>query len=154
MQSITSGTKPRDRSPLRQANSVERVPGGLGLGGGLRKDNKSTAIIAQSYNAEPFYRRAMKKLNWSQIPQDDHSKANFHIRFNIGDLEGSSKDLQPKHFYNHFPTNRELVTKMGLCKNLWFNCFTDHEHRISHMFPRCYDLSVPQQAESFISDFN
>ena len=22
------------------------------------------------------------------------------------------------------------------------------------MFPRCYDLSVPQQAESFISDFN
>lgn len=71
MQSITSGTKPRDRSPLRQASSVERVPGGLGLGGGLRKDNKSTAIIAQSYNAEPFYRRAMKKLNWSQIPQED-----------------------------------------------------------------------------------
>ena len=86
------------------------------------------------------------------MPQSD--KQNFHVRFNIGDLEGAAKDLQPRHFYNHFPQNRELVTKMGLCKNLWFNCFLEHEHRISHMFPRCYDLSVPQQAESFIADFN
>ena len=31
---------------------------------------------------------------------------------------------------------------MGLCKNLWFNSFAEQEHRISHMFPRCYDLSV------------
>ena len=102
MQSITSGTKARERSPVKQATSLERVPGGVGLGG-LRKDLKDSTIIAQSLNAEPFYRRAIKKLNWSQIPQQDQSKAHFHIRFNVGDLEGSSKDLQPKHFYNHFP---------------------------------------------------
>ena len=76
------------------------------------------------------------------------------MRFNISDLEGSSKDLNPKQFYNHFPQNRELVTKMGLCKNLWFNCFNEQEHRISHLFPRCYDLSVAQQVETFLNDFN
>jgi hypothetical protein len=43
---------------------------------------------------------------------------------------------------------------MGLCKNLWFNCFTEQEHLISSIFPRCYDLSVPQQVETFINDFN
>lgn len=43
---------------------------------------------------------------------------------------------------------------MGLCKNLWFNCFTEQEHLISNIFPRCYDLSVPQQVETFINDFN
>lgn len=121
-----------------------------------RKDMRDTMIVAQSLNAEPFYRRAMKKLGWNQIPQQPggDSKFNFHIRFNVSDLEGSSKDLKPHQFYNHFPTNRELVTKMGLCKNLWFNCFMEQEHKISHIFPRCYDLSVPQQAETFISDFN
>ena len=61
MQSITSGTKVRDRSPIRQATSLERIPGP----GGLRKDLRDTVIIAQSYNAEPFYRRAMKKLSWN-----------------------------------------------------------------------------------------
>ena len=88
------------------------------------------------------------------MPQTDQLKANFHIRFNVDDLQGAYKGLQPNHFYNHFPQNRELVTKMGLCKNLWFNSFWEHEHRISHMFPRCYDLSVPAQSESFINDFN
>jgi len=43
---------------------------------------------------------------------------------------------------------------MGLCKNLWFSCFTEQEHRISNFFPRCYDLSVPQQSETFLNDFN
>lgn len=98
MQSITSASK-KDKSPVRNALSMERVPG---QGMRLRKDQRDTTIISQSLNAEPFYRRAMKRLNWNQVPQND-LKTNFHIRFNVADLEGSSKDLQARHFYNHFP---------------------------------------------------
>jgi hypothetical protein len=63
-------------------------------------------------------------------------------------------DLKPCHFYNHHPANRELTTKAGLCKNLWQGCFGEHEHRISAMFPRCYDLSDLKQASDFVNDFN
>lgn len=109
--------------------------------------NRATegAIICQSWDAEPYYRRAAKQLGWQQVPQQKESKQPFHIRFNVGDLEGAATDLKPNQLYNHFPCNRELTTKAGLCKNLWFNCFEEQEHRISHIFPRCYDLSTDKQ---------
>ena len=34
-------------------------------------------ITCQSWNAEPYYRRAAKKLGWVQIPQQKDSKRNF-----------------------------------------------------------------------------
>ena len=139
------------RSPLR-GSSIERNIQNSGTVQRLtHKEHQFTSILAQSLNAEPFYRRAIRKLGWKEVSQNEAVfKSGFHIRLTISDLEGSSKDLQARHFYNHFPQNRELVTKMGLCKNLWFNCFSEQEHKISHIFPRCYDLSVPQQAETFI----
>ena len=111
-------------------------------------------ITCQSWNAEPYYRRAAKKLGWIQVPQNKDAKRNFQIRFNIGDLEGAANDLKPNQFYNHFPNNRELTTKAGLCRNLWFNCFEEATYKISHIFPRCYDLSDMKQVDQFISDFN
>ena len=41
------------------------------------------------------------------------------IKFDVADI-----DVKVKHgqVYNHFPGNRELTTKAGLAKNLWFNC--------------------------------
>jgi hypothetical protein len=39
--------------------------------------------------------------------------------FDIADKEGNLSKLHHKQWYNHFPNNRELTTKAGLCKNLW-----------------------------------
>jgi hypothetical protein len=65
----------------------------------------------------------------------------FHARFNIGDLEGAASDLKMNQIYNHFPANREITTKGGLCKNLWNTCHAEIENRPENYFPRCYDLS-------------
>ena len=49
--------------------------------------------------------------------------------------------MRGNQWYNHFPNNRELTTKAGLCKNLWTFCMLDYELQIQNFFPRCYDLS-------------
>ena len=121
-----------------------------------QRANRATAgvIICQSWDAEPYYRRAAKRLGWQQVPQQKDPRQPFHIRFNVSDLEGAGTDVKPNQIYNHFPCNRELTTKAGLCKNLWFNCFAEQEHRTSLVFPRCYDLSDGRQVEQFVADFN
>ena len=37
-----------------------------GAGGGIRKEQRDGIIIAQSLNAEPFYRRAIRRLGWKE----------------------------------------------------------------------------------------
>ena len=88
------------------------------------------------------------------MPQNKEFRQSVHIRFDIDDLEGAHTELNPKQMYNHFPYNREITTKAGLCKNLVFNCFEEQELKISHIFPRCYDLSDSKQIDHFVSDFN
>ena len=79
-------------------------------------------IYCQASYAEPFYRRAMFKLGWQLIPvQTPNLKPKFHIKFDVDDLRETSTEIRGTQFYNHFPGNRECVTKAGLCKNLWFN---------------------------------
>jgi len=51
----------------------------------------------------------------------------FHIRYDITDKEGTLKNMRGSQWYNHFPNNRELTTKAGLCKNLWTFCMLDYE---------------------------
>lgn len=82
-------------------------------------------------------------MGWTEVKMRSHPSSDtfFHIRFNILDLEGSADDLKKNQFYNHHPCNREFTTKAGLCKNLWQGCIHEYEHRISSIFPRCYDLS-------------
>lgn len=62
--------------------------------------------------------------------------------------------IKPHQFYNHYPDNREITTKAGLCKNLWTNCSHETELRTSEFFPRCYDLADSKQVDGFIEDFN
>lgn len=101
------------------------------------------SIFCQAQNAEPFIRRAVQKLGWTDILHSkDRPGSFFHVRFNISDLEGTAVDLKPWQFYNHHPSNREITTKAGLCKNLWQGGgFDEHQHKISEFFPRCYDLA-------------
>lgn len=58
---------------------------------------------------EPYFRKAVRKIGWVEVMQHDmHGKKGsiagahpmynhqlFHIRFNIGDLEGAATDLKP-----------------------------------------------------------
>ena len=78
------------------------------------------------------------------------SSNKFHIKFDVSDLGVKIKTNQ---LYNHFPDNRELTTKAGLCKNLWSLCPHESTLQVSHFFPRCYDLSDTRQADHFIEDF-
>lgn len=57
----------------------------------------------------------MLKLGWVETT----NPSMFHIRFDITDKEGNQNKLRNSQWYNHFPNNRELTTKAGLCKNLW-----------------------------------
>lgn len=61
--------------------------------------------------------------------------------------------MKAQQWYNHFPNNRELTTKAGLCKNLWSFCLLDYELQVQNFFPRCYDLSDQKNIEQFIIDF-
>jgi hypothetical protein len=105
-------------------------------------------------------RKAVRKLGWIETQNPEqlqlHNKGSqlaghqlghpslanhFHVRFNLADLEGTATDVKQNQLYNHFPQNRELTTKGGLCKNLWHNCTQEGEMQVSTFFPRCYDLS-------------
>jgi tubulin monoglycylase TTLL3/8 len=61
--------------------------------------------------------------------------------------------MRGNQWYNHFPNNRELTTKSGLCKNLWTFCMLDYELQIQNFFPRCYDLSDQKNVDAFVWDF-
>ena len=95
VQSITSNTnakardRDRDKSPNRQL-SLERPAAQGAQGGGFKKDLRDYQIVAQSYNAEPYYRRAMKRLGWKQVAATgDPIQARFHVRFDIEDLQNA-----------------------------------------------------------------
>jgi hypothetical protein len=76
----------------------------------------------------------------------------FHVKFDISDI--AQEKVSAKQMYNHFPDNRELTTKAGLCKNLWYNCSYESQLNVSEFFPRCYDISDAKQADAFRDDFN
>lgn len=76
-----------DKSPMRQTLrtpfTVKRDEEPIQFG--------QPNILAQSMSVEPFVRRAVKKIGWTEV-QDGKCSAlpnsvNFHIRFSISDLE-------------------------------------------------------------------
>lgn len=100
----------------------------------LRKNPRETSVERQPFNqiakkqaildaagiycsidsVENYIRRAVNKIGWME-PSSRKSEE-FHIKFDVADVDVKTK---PHQFYNHFPDNRELTTKAGLCKNLW-----------------------------------
>lgn len=112
------------------------------------KEEKGTKIICQTISVQPFMRRAVQKMDWQESLFEKDTR--FHIKFDVADIDVKVK---PNQIYNHFPGNRELTTKAGLAKNLWFNCQYETQLKISEIFPRCYDLSDTKQCEHFIEDY-
>ena len=89
-------------------------------------------------------------MGWiDNIASADPSK--FHVKFDVSDLDVKVNQNQ---LYNHFADNREITTKAGLCKNLWNLCPYESQLQVSHLFPRCYDLSDARQTVAFREDFN
>eukprot|EP00347_Sterkiella_histriomuscorum_P013320 403365167 len=113
------------------------------------KKQKLDSIICLAVSVEPYLKRNMQKLGWLETT----NPTQFHIRFDITDKEGSQNKLRNSQWYNHFPNNRELTTKAGLCKNLWQQCPYDYELKVEEFFPRCYDLSDQKQVDLFVLDF-
>ena len=74
-------------------------------------------IMCSMVSVEPFIRRAIKKMDWRDNMFSDPTK--FHVKFDVSDLDIKVNQNQ---LYNHFPDNREITTKAGLCKNLWNLC--------------------------------
>ena len=72
-------------------------------------------------------KRCMQKLGWNLSIPGGPPTAIFHMKYDIADKEGTINKMQNKQWYNHFPNNRELTTKAGLCKNLWHYCLLDYE---------------------------
>lgn len=95
----------------------------------------------------------MQKLGWQEIGKSSKPNQFCHVRFDISDFEGACQDLKAWQFYNHHPSNREITTKAGLCKNLQSN-FDEYQLQVSSFFPRCYDLADTKQIQEFVTDFN
>ena len=88
-------------------------------------------------------------MGWQDNINSDTTK--FHVKFDVSDIDIKVNSNQ---LYNHFPDNREITTKAGLCKNLWNLCPYESQLQVSHVFPRCFDLSDVKQTTAFREDFN
>jgi hypothetical protein len=85
------------------------------------------SIVCQVVSIEPYMKRCMQKLGWVLSSSNGNQ---FNLKYDIADKEGTINKLHNKQWYNHFPNNRELTTKAGLCKNLWHYCLLDYELKI------------------------
>ena len=65
------------------------------------------------------------------------------------DTESDYQNLKPGQLFNHFPNNRELTTKAGLCKNIKISAVSGIA--VDTFFPRCYDLS--DVLDEFVADY-
>ncbi|CDW84976.1 protein monoglycylase ttll8 [Stylonychia lemnae] len=135
-QTINTTVKPKQIKAKQEQSMIQKKP-------------KFDSIICQAISVEPYLKRNMLKLGWI----DTTNSSMFHIRFDITDKEGNQNKLRNSQWYNHFPNNREITTKAGLCKNLWQQCPYDYELQVSKFFPRCYDLSDQKQIDIFVTDF-
>jgi hypothetical protein len=109
---------------------------------------RGNPIICHCVSVEPYIRRAINAIGWRENKQP--GSTSFHIKFDVSDIDVKVK---PSQFYNHFPDNRHLTTKVGLCKNLCFQTPYENLLEIQSFFPRCFDLSDQTQAELFKDDF-
>lgn len=76
----------------------------------------------------------------------------FDLKWTLRSMECDQDLLQPWQLTNHFMKNVAITTKVGLIKSLqglvWL---ADVE--ANDVIPRGYDLSIPQEMQTFIDDF-
>ena len=74
-----------------------------------RLAKETVPITCHAAGAEPYLRRAITKLGWQMTKEEG-----YDVRFDVSDTE------KPRNMrlYNHFPENRRITTKAGLCNDL------------------------------------
>jgi hypothetical protein len=112
---------------------------------GLPEDTKVFALSSQ----DKHIRQALKARGWAENCTSG-SKA-FHLKWVNTDSELDYKALLPGQRFNHFPNNRELTTKSGLCQHL--SSVSSVNISVDRFFPRCYDLGNSKQVKAFIKDY-
>ena len=79
---------------------------------GYKETDKLFIINSQ----DDYIRRALTRLGW--IENKNHLSNAFHLKWTFSDTEADYKTLKPGQMFNHFPNNRDLTTKSGLCNRL------------------------------------
>jgi hypothetical protein len=112
---------------------------------GLPGDSKIFTFSGQ----DEHIRQALKDRGW--VENRTAGSSAFHLKWVYSDTEADYKALLPGQRFNHFPNNRELTTKSGLCQHL--NSVSSVNISVDQFFPRCYDLGDSKQVKEFIKDY-
>lgn len=98
----------------------------------------------------PCVREALVARGWVQ--NLDRDSPFFDLKWTLTSQHLRQSNLEPWQLSNHFQKTRSLVTKVGLSRSLdslrWFARETTEG-----IFPRCYDLATPVEAQAFVEDF-
>eukprot|EP01028_Stygiella_incarcerata_P011745 TRINITY_DN680_c1_g2_i2.p1 TRINITY_DN680_c1_g2~~TRINITY_DN680_c1_g2_i2.p1 ORF type:complete len:925 (+),score=308.11 TRINITY_DN680_c1_g2_i2:100-2874(+) len=94
--------------------------------------------------------RALKRRGWEQSKNLDSPF--FDFRFVLKGRDVAYNTILPHQIANHFQGNTEITTKIGLAHNVravqWLASVSQ-----DFFFPRCYDMSDPEEYEAFEDDF-
>jgi tubulin monoglycylase TTLL3/8 len=91
-------------------------------------------------------KRGLEKRGWTE--NKDGNSEFFDLKWTLNAKDIDYDKLNDKQMVNHFVKNREITTKIGLTKNLKYEC-SDQES----FFPRSFDLSDYNERLEFVSAF-
>ena len=93
-----------------------------------------------------FLKKSLRKRGW--VENKDPSSPCFDLKWTLKSKDINHNTLSNDQLVNHFPKAQAITTKVGLMHNLknliWFNNID-----IETFYPRCYDLSLPEEQEDF-----
>ena len=98
----------------------------------------------------PCVRQALLDRGWYYNP--DVTSQYFNLKWTLRSIDIAPDSLQPWQLTNHYAKNVAITTKAGLLKSLrslvWLA-----DVDTNTIFPRGYDLSIPEEMQAFIDDF-
>lgn len=96
----------------------------------------------------PDLRTALLKRGW----KESHAPLTFTLKWTMAKASVNFNSLQPEQLVNHFE-HMGVTSKKGLWYSLLNNYRFENGRQWQAMFPRCYDLSDPQDIQAFVTDF-
>lgn len=109
--------------------------------------NTKVFVVLGGYGA---LKRALLERGWVENP--DRYSPCFDLKWTLKAKDINRDALLDFQIVNHFEKNTTITTKAGLCKslrNLVWHANVDYET----FYPKCYDMSDPNDLEDFIEDF-
>jgi len=95
-------------------------------------------------------KKSLRKRGW--VENKDHASPCFDLKWTLKSKDINHNELKNDQLVNHFPKAQAITTKVGLMHNLknliWFNNID-----IETFYPRCYDLSLPEECDDFEQEY-